>query len=502
MPKKIEIRVTMTTLKNYFNGKFEESSSNRTLDYMNPALDEPIGKIPMSTKEEVDKVVETAHEAYLKWRKVPGIQRIQPLFRLINVIKDNIDDIAESIVINHGKEWNAAVGEVVRTYQMVESALTVPEYQKGQYMSNIATGIDEYSILEPLGVFLMIPPFNFPAMVPFWFWPFAVAAGDTYIIKSNEQTPLAMQEIFKYIDQADFPPGVINYIHGDVEIANQLMEHPKVVGVSSVGSTPVARAIYQKASSMCKRAQCHGGANNFLVLTEKANIEKSIPNIMNSLFGNSGQRCLSGGVVMAVGSQKHYDNVKEQIINATKSLKIGYGMDKETFMGPVVSKKSLNNLLSQIQGGLDEGATLALDGRNVKVPGYEKGYFLGPTLFENSEPGKTLYDEEVFGPVAVLDRRDSLEEAVKIINDNPKGNAVTIYTESGEEARYFRNEVNNIQMGINIGVVAPLAWFPFAGAKDSFFGTLRAQGKEVIKFFTQERVIIERFHGSTKIEWD
>jgi len=281
----------MKILKNYINGKFVDSKSSRFVEFMNPALDEPIGKIPMSTKEKVDLVVKAAKDAFPEWRKVPGIQRIQPLFRLLNLIKENIDEIAESVVINHGKEWKAAVGEVIRAYQMIEASFTMPEYQKGQYMHNIATGIDEYSILEPLGVFIMIPPFNFPAMIPFWFWPFAVAAGNTYIIKSNEQTPLAFQNIFKYIDEAGFPPGVINFIHGDVEIANQLIEHPDVVGVSSVGSTPVAQAIYKKASSFYKRAQCHGGAKNFLVVTEKDNVEKIMPNIINSVFANSGQRC-------------------------------------------------------------------------------------------------------------------------------------------------------------------------------------------------------------------
>ena len=492
----------MNVLKNYVNGEFINSETTRFLEFMNPALDEPLGKIPMSTKDEVSRTVEAANLAFLEWRKVPGIKRIQPFFRLLTLIKENIDAISESIVINHGKEWNAAVGEVVRTYQMIEASLTVPEYQKGQYMSNIALGIDEYSILEPLGVFIMIPPFNFPAMVPFWFWPFAVAAGNTYIIKSNEQTPLALQHIFKYIDEAGFPPGVINYIHGDVEIANQLIEHPEVVGVSSVGSTPVAQAIYTKASNLCKRAQCHGGANNFLVVTENANVERIMPNLMNTLFGNSGQRCLSGAVIMIVGKQRFYDNFKKQLLEATTSLKVGYGMDKETFMGPIISKKSLDKLLDQIQNGIDEGATLILDGRGIQVQGYEKGHFLGPCLFENAKPGMKIYDEEIFGPAACLDRVDSLEEAVRIINQNPKGNAVTIYTESGEEARFFQREVHNIQIGINIGVVAPLAWFPFAGAKDSFFGTLRAQGYEGVKFFTQERVIIERFHGSTKIEWD
>ncbi|NVM45563.1 MAG: CoA-acylating methylmalonate-semialdehyde dehydrogenase [Candidatus Lokiarchaeota archaeon] len=491
----------MDNLKNYINGNFVDSNSNQFNDFMNPALDEPIGKVPISTKDEVDEVVKVAKEAFKKWRKVPGIERIQPFLRLLTIFKENIEELTELIVINHGKEWNAAKGEIIRTYQMIEASLAVPEYQKGQYMSNIAEGIDEYTILEPMGVFIMIPPFNFPTLVPFWFMPFAVAAGNAYIIKSNEQAPLAMQKIFKLIDKAGFPPGVINFIHGNVDTANHLIEHPDVVGVSSVGSTPVAREIYKKASSLCKRAQCHGGANNFLVITENANIEKIMPNLMNSFFGNTGQRCLSGAIAMIVGKQSFYETFREKFLEEIKALKVGYGMDKDSFMGPVISKKSLNNLKEQIENGIEGGAKLILDGRDIRVPGYEKGYFLGPCVFEKAKPGMKLYDEEVFGPVACLDRVDSLEEAIKIINDNPKGNAVTIYTESGEEARKFRGEIHSIQTGINIGVVAPLAWFPFAGAKDSFFGTLRAQGYEVIKFFTQERVIIERFHGSG-IPWD
>lgn len=492
----------MKILKNYINGKFIESKSGEFLEYMNPALGKPLGKIPMSTPEEVDEVVACAKRAFPGWRNTPGILRIQPLLKLQRLLKENIEELTESIVINHGKEWEAAKGEIVRAYQMLEAAIGVPQMQKGEYMSEIGTGIDEYTILEPLGVFLHIPPFNFPGMVPYWFWPFAVAVGDTYIIKSNEQTPLTMQEMFKYIDEAEFPPGVINYIHGGVDVANRLIEHPDIVGVSSVTSTPVAKAIYKKASSLLKRAQCHGGANNFMVVTENANIEKILPNMMNAIFGNTGQRCLSGSVTMVVGNKKFYESFKEKFIKTIEALKIGYGMDKSTDIGPVVSKRALDKLLSQLQEGIEEGGKLILDGRNVKVEGYENGYYLGPCVFENTKPGMKIYDDEVFGPVNCLDRVDTLDEAIKIINENPKGNAVTIYTESGEEARHFRHEVNVGNIGINIGVVAPIAWFPFSGAKDSFFGTLRAQGKEAVQFFTQARCMIERFHGSTKIEWD
>ncbi|MBW2559194.1 MAG: aldehyde dehydrogenase family protein, partial [Deltaproteobacteria bacterium] len=265
---------------------------------------------------------------------------------------------------------------------------------------------------------------------------------------------------------------------------------------------PIAKLIYQKASGLLKRAQCHGGANNFHVITENANIDKIMPNLMNAIFGNTGQRCLAGSVTMMVGSQAFYDKVKVKFLEATGKMKIGAGMDKTTFMGPVVSQRALDTLLAQIQQGVDEGAELLLDGRGIKVEEFPNGYFLGPTIFEKAKPGMTIYDEEAFGPVNCLDRVESLNEAIAIINENPKGNAVTLYTESGEEARHFRHEINCGNIGINIGVVAPIGWMPFAGAKDSFFGTLRAQGKEVVQFFTQARCVIERFHGSTKIEWD
>lgn len=492
----------MKILDNYYNGKFISSKSLRFIEYMNPALGEPLGKIPCSTPEEVNIAVVSAKNAFPGWRNTPGIQRIQPILKLQSLMKENIESLTESIVINHGKEWDAAWGEVIRAYQMLEAAVAVPEMQKGDHMSNVAEGIDEYSVLEPLGVFMHIPPFNFPGMVPYWFWPFAVASGNCMIIKSNEQTPLAMQENFKLIDKAGFPPGVINYIHGDVEVANHLIEHPDIVGVTSVTSTPIAKAIYKKASSLLKRAACHGGANNFLVVTETANLDKIMPNMMNSCFGNTGQRCLAGSVAMCVGNKKFYKVFREKFLSATKALKVGSGMDKDSFMGPVVSRRALDRILQQLKEGEEEGASFALDGRGIQIKEYPNGYFLGPCILENAKPGMKCYDEEIFGPVVALDRVDTLDEAIKIINANPKGNAVTIYTESGEEARKFRYNINCGNIGINIGVVAPIAWFPFSGAKDSFIGTLRAQGKEIVQFFTQARCVIERFHGSTKIEWD
>lgn len=492
----------MEPLKNYFDGKFVASKSTQNTEIMNPAKDEVIALKPNSTQEEIDKTIAAAQAAFPGWRDTPGINRIHPLIKLHQLLIENIDEISEAVVVNHGKEWVAARGEVIRAYQMIEAALSAPEVQKGQFMSNLGTGIDEYSVLEPLGVVLIIVPFNFPAMIPFWFLPFAVATGNTVIVKSNSQTPLAMQLMTEYIDQAGFPKGVINYLHCDASQGDYLIKHPAIKAVSSVGSTPIATHIYKTASNASKRAQCHGGANNFLVVTEKANLESIMTNMMNSCFGNTGQRCLSGSVVMVVGTQEYYELFKRKFLEATNALKIGYGMDKENAMGPVVSKKALATLLKQIQDGVDEGAELILDGRDLKVDGYPNGYWLGPCVFEKARPGMNVYDDEIFGPVVCLDRVDTLVEATEISNAHPMGNAITIYTENGQEAREFRYNTNAGQVGINIGIVAPIAWFPFAGAKDSFFGSLRAQGPEVIKFYTNEIVVIEKFHGSTEIPWD
>jgi len=490
-------------LRNYINGQFVECKGTRTLDVMNPATDEVINKVPMSTPEEVDECIQAAHKAFLKWKEVPAIQRIQPLMRCLTFIKERKDEIARSITINHGKEFAAAQAEVVRAYQMIESALCTPEWQKGEFMENVATDIDEYSIRVPLGVFVHIPPFNFPGMVPFWFWPYAIAAGNTYIIKSNEVTPVTMQLMIECIHQAGFPPGVINYIHGDVEVANLLIDHPLTKGVSSVGSTPVAKTIYARASALGKRAQCHGGANNYLMVMPSANLDEIIPNILNSVFGNTGQRCLAGSTIVAVGNDKWYQTVRDKFVEAVKTkIRPGSGFDEGAAMGPLVSKKALNYILGQIEEGLAEGAKLIVDGRNVTVPGFPRGYWLGACVFEGAKPGMKCYEEEIFGPVCRIDHIPTLDEAIARINNHPKGNATTIYTENGSEARRFRHECQPGMIGINIGLVAPIAWFPFSGAKDSFIGTLRAQGREAFEFFTQEHVVIERFHGHGKIEWD
>jgi len=321
----------MNILKNYINGKFVASKSTQFIDIMDPAKGEVIALKPNSTQEEIDETIAMAQVAFPGWRDTPGITRIHPLIKLHQLLFENLDKITEAVVVNHGKEWAAARGEVIRGYQMVEAALSVPEVQKGQFMSNIGTGIDEYSVLEPLGVVLIIVPFNFPAMIPFWFLPFAVATGNTVIIKSNSQTPLAMQIMTEYIDQAGFPKGVINYLHCNAAKGDYLIKHPLIKAVSSVGSTPIANHIYKTASAAGKRAQCHGGANNFLMVTEQANLDSVMPNIMNSCYGNTGQRCLSGSVIMVVGSQEYYVHFKKKFLEATVQFLHKHAKNKKVF---------------------------------------------------------------------------------------------------------------------------------------------------------------------------
>lgn len=482
-------------LKNYINGSWIKSETNHVEDVINPAKDEVIGRVPFSTKEEVKSAIGAAKESFeSEWRNASINERVDPLYKYVEVLERNQEELATTLIKEHGKEWDAAVGEMRRAIQMVQSACAAIETQKGDFSENIATAIDEYSVMRPLGVFTMIPPFNFPAMVPWWFIPFALAVGDTYILKPNEQCPMTQQHMFELIDQElDLPDGVINLVNGGPEVANLLIEHPDIEGVSSVSSTKVAKTIYQKAAGLGKRAQCQAGANNFHVVLADANLDKAIDNLLGPYWGNTGQRCLAGSILLV--DKEIYQEFKERFIEATKQLTIGYGLEKDIDIGPVVSKKALHMLEDYIETGLKEGAELVLDGRNVQVEGYPDGYFLGPTIFENAKPGMRIFDEEVFGPVACLAEISHLDEAIHLIKGNRYGNAITIYTESGYSARKLRNEVEVGNVGVNIGTVAPMAYYPFSGMKDSFFGDLHGQSKDVINFFTERQVVIERWLG-------
>ncbi len=487
-----EVKKHYGKTKNYIDGEWVESSSERTLPVENPATGEVIGEVPLSTADEVDDAVSAAQEAFEEWRETPPHIRVQPLYRLKTLFEDNYEEIARILTQEHGKVIDEALGSVRRTVDNIEFACGIPSLLMGDYLEDgAAAGIDEIAIRQPLGVFTAIAPFNFPAMVPFWFWPSAVACGNTFVVKPSELVPLTQQRIFELIDEAGFPEGVISMVNGDRETGAALIRHPRVRGVSFVGSTPVAKAIYAEAGSLGKRVQCQGGAKNFITVMPDANMDVCLPNMVASFFGNSGQRCLAGAVLVLVGDSA--DAVVDRFVTAASGLKLGYGLDPSVQMGPVAGRPQMEKILGLIDKGEAEGGKLLLDGRGVKVPGYEKGCFIGPTVFDHVDPESTIAKEEIFGPVVSIIRVKSLSDAIELANGSSFGNASSIYTSSGKSAREYTYRVEGGNIGVNIGVAAPMAFFPFGGMKDSFFGDLHGQGKDGINFFTDRKVVISRW---------
>ncbi len=478
------------TLKNYIDGEWVESSGE-LLEVDNPATGEVIARVPLSTAEEVDRAVAAAKAAFQEWRETPPLVRARYMFRLKALMEEHFEDLARTIVKEHGKTIDEARGEMRRAIENVEVAMAVPSLMMGYNAEDIAEGIDEEAVLQPVGVFCCVAPFNFPAMVPFWFLPYAVACGNTYIVKPSEVCPISQNQLFELMDEVDFPPGVVNLVNGSKETVNALLAHPDVAGVSFVGSTPVAKHIYKTAAAHGKRAQCQAGAKNCLVVMPDAVLERAVPNIISSAFGTAGQRCLAGALVLAVGEV--YEPLKAQLVEAASRIKVGYGLDEDTQMGPVVSKKALERILGYIEKGLEEGAELILDGRGVSVPDYPNGYFVGPTIFDKVRPEMTIAREEIFGPVLGIIPVADFDEALAVIDGIPYGNAASLFTSSGKWAREFKYRVRAGNIGINIGIAAPIATFPFGGMKDSFFGDLHGQGRDAIQFFTDRKVVITRW---------
>ncbi len=477
-------------LKNYIDGEWV-ASSGESLEVDNPATGEVIARVPLSTAEEVDQAVAAAKAAFPEWRETPPLVRARYMFRLKGLMEDHFEDLARTIVEEHGKTIDEARGEVRRAIENVEVAMAVPSLMMGYNAEDIAEGIDEEAVLQPVGVFCCIAPFNFPAMVPFWFLPYAVACGNTYIVKPSEVCPISQSRLFELMDEVDLPPGVVNLVNGSKETVDALLTHPDVAGVSFVGSTPVAKHIYATAAAHGKRAQCQAGAKNCLVVMPDAVLDRTVPNIITSAFGTAGQRCLAGALVLAVGEV--YEPLKAQLVEAASRIKVGYGLDEGTQMGPVVSRKALDRILGYIERGLEEGAELILDGRGVRVEGYPNGHFIGPTIFDQVRPEMTIAREEIFGPVLGIIRVADFDEALEIIEGIPYGNAASLFTSSGKWAREFKYRVRCGNIGINIGIAAPIASFPFGGMKESFFGDLHGQGRDAIQFFTDRKVVITRW---------
>lgn len=478
-------------LKNYINGEWVASNATRTLDVTNPATAEGLAKTPFSTPAEVDAAARAAAAAFEAWKRTPAAERIQYLFKLKMLLEENFDDLARTITTENGKILDDARGEMRRAIENVEVACGIPTMMLGDFAEDIARGIDEYMIRQPVGVVASICPFNFPGMIPFWFMPYALACGNTVIIKPSERTPLTMQKVFQLLEKVGLPPGVVNLVNGSVDTVNAILDHPLIQAITFVGSTAVARHIYSRAALNGKRVQAQGGAKNPLIVLPDADLDMTTKIVLDSVYGNAGQRCLaSANVVMVAGAGKTFTPA---FAEGASSRVVGFGLDKGVQMGPVISQQSLQRIEGLIQKGVDEGARVVVEGRDALIPDYEKGFFLRPTVLDNVLPGTTVAQTEIFGPVMTVLNLNTVDDAIAFVNSGQYGNQASIFTSSGAAARKFRNEAQAGNVGINIGVAAPMAFFPFSGWKESFFGTLHGQGKHAVEFFTQTKVVVERW---------
>ncbi|KYF95135.1 methylmalonate-semialdehyde dehydrogenase [Sorangium cellulosum] len=482
----------MRVLENFVGGAWTRSSGKTHLEVKNPATGESLARVPLSTAADVDAAVKAAQAAFPGWSATPAVQRARYLFKLREVFDAHRDEIAAICTSEHGKTLAEARNDFGRGIENVEHAAGIPALMMGQALEDVASGIDCQAIRQPLGVFAAITPFNFPPMVPLWFLPYAIATGNTFILKPSEQVPLSQQRIFELMEQVGLPPGVVNLVHGGRDVVNALCEHRDIAGVSFVGSSSVARHVYKSAAEAGKRAQALGGAKNFLVVMPDAERLKTIVNIAESIYGCSGQRCLAGSVVVCVGDT--YETVREGLVRYAQAIVLGDGSKQGVTMGPVISAAHRDRVLSYIKQGVAEGATLLLDGRDAKVEGYPHGNWVGPTVFDDVRPGMVIATEEIFGPVACLMRAKDLDEAIAIANRSEYGNAASIFTSSGRAAREFQHRVGAGMVGVNIGVAAPMAFFPFGGQKGSFFGDLKAHGPTAIDFYTERKIVITRWY--------
>ena len=476
---------------NYINGQWQQPKGGQQLEVINPASSERLSQVTLTSVEEVDRAVQVAQQAFLQWQNVPAVDRIQFMFKLKNVLEEHFDELAEIITLENGKTFKESQGELRRAIENVEVACGFPILSQGGFNEDIAPGIDEFVIRQPVGVCTIVAPFNFPGMIPFWFLPYALVAGNSVIVKPSERTPVTMHRIFELIEQLDLPQGVINIVHGGPETVNALLDHPLVRAVSFVGSTSVARHVYARAAQNGKRVQAQGGAKNPIILLPDAEMDTAVRIAADSAFGCAGQRCLAASIAVTVGEARH--TFTEAMADAANERVVGFGMDEGVQMGPVISQKSKARIEGLVDKAIAEGAQVVVDGRGQKVSGYEDGYFIRPTLLDNLNPKGEIAQTEIFGPVLGLIHADTIDEAIAYVNSSSYGNMACLFTSSGSSARKFRNEVQAGNVGINIGVAAPMAFFPFSGWKDSFFGTLHGQARHAIEFFTQTKVVIERW---------
>ena len=481
----------MEKILNFINGEWVSPEVVEYVDVINPAFGSVIAKTPLCGAGDVDAACKAASDALSAWRRTPAQERVQYLFKLRDLLKSHNDEIARTNTNECGKTFEEAKAEMVRAIENVEVACGIPMMSKGEISEDIAPGIDEIMLRQPVGVCATIAPFNFPGMIPFWYLPYALACGNTYLVKPSEKVPMTMQLIFRLIEQVGFPKGVINLVNGAKDAVDGILDHPAVRAVTFVGSTTTAKYIYRRSAEQGKRVQAQGGAKNPVIVMPDADMEMATKIIADSAFGCAGQRCLA--VSWAVTVAEARNQFVEMICDAASSRKTGYGLDDGVQMGPVINQGSKKRIEELIGVGIKEGAGVPVDGRNAKISGYEKGSFVRPTILLDVHPGSEIAKTEIFGPVLSLMHVNTIEEAIALANGGEYGNQASLFTSSGSAARKFRYEVDAGNIGINIGVAAPMAFYPFSGWKGSFFGDMHGQGMDAVEFFTQKKVVVERW---------
>jgi malonate-semialdehyde dehydrogenase (acetylating)/methylmalonate-semialdehyde dehydrogenase len=482
---------TAAAIPNFIGGEWVASTASEWLPVSDPASGEALGRVPLSRAADVDHAVAAAQAAFPAWRATPPMERARVLFRLKALLDRHRDELAVLLTREHGKMVAESRGEIQRGSENVEHACGIPALLLGETLEDVAPGIDCETVRQPLGVFAAITPYNFPVMIPLWFWPYAVATGNTFVLKPSEQDPLTHQRIVDLAREAGLPAGVLNVVHGAHDTVNALLDHPGIQGVSFVGASRTARMVYARAAASGKRVQALGGAKNHMIVLPDADLEATTGALLGSLFGSTGQRCLAGSVVVGVGAA--YAPMRERFLDGASSLRLGSGLDADADMGPLVSARHRERVQGYVAAGEQEGARLLLDGSSARVERWPAGHFFGPTIFENVEPRMRLGHDEIFGPVAALTHAASLADAIRLMHEVAYGNATSIFTTSGRAAREFRYHAGISMIGVNVGVAAPVAMFPFGGSRASFYGDLKAQGSDAIAFYTDRRVVISRW---------
>ncbi|MCA9766348.1 MAG: CoA-acylating methylmalonate-semialdehyde dehydrogenase [Carnobacterium sp.] len=475
-------------LKNYINGEWVESKTTKYEDVYNPATKEVIARVPLSTKEDVELATESASEAFKKWSNVPVSRRSSILFKYQQLLTEQKEELARILTIENGKALSEARGEVQRGIENVEFASGAPTLMMGDSLSTIATDVEAVNYRYPVGVVGGITPFNFPMMVPCWMFPMAIAVGNSFVLKPSEKTPLLTEKLVELFTEAGLPKGVLNIVYGAHDVVNGILEHPEIKAISFVGSKSVGQYIYKKGSENLKRVQALTGAKNHTIILKDANIESAAQAIVAAAFGSAGERCMAAAVVAI--EESVYDQFMDVLVKKTKEIKIGNGLDDGVFLGPVIRKENLEKTLNYIENGVKNGASLTVDGRDNML---EEGYFVGPTIFENVTTDMEIWKDEIFAPVLSIMKVRDLKEGITITNKSPFANGACLFTNNASAIRYFRENIDAGMLGINLGVPAPMAFFPFSGWKDSFYGTLHANGKDGVDFYTRKKVVTARY---------